>query len=120
MQSQLDKELGNVKKDITKLENNIKSIEKDLLDAGEVSAKLAELEDRSRRNNLRIHSVRETPNETWKTCEEKIQEVLKNDLGFATEVEIDRCHQVEYCNQSGQHQGRPRTIICRFNKSKDK
>ena len=43
MQSQLDKELGNVKKDITKLENNIKSIEKDLLDADGVSAKLVEL-----------------------------------------------------------------------------
>ena len=38
-QSQLDEELGNVKKDITKLENNIKSIEKDLLDPDDVSAK---------------------------------------------------------------------------------
>ena len=47
MQGQLDKELGNVKKDITKLENNIKSIEKDLLDPDDVSAKLVELEDRS-------------------------------------------------------------------------
>ena len=57
MQSQLDKELGNVKKDITKLENNIKSIEKDLLDPDDVSAKLIELEDRSRRNNLRIDGL---------------------------------------------------------------
>ena len=39
MQSQLDKELGSVKKDITKLENNIKSIEKYLLDPDDVSAK---------------------------------------------------------------------------------
>ena len=30
--SQRNKELGSVKKDITKLENNIKSIDKDLLD----------------------------------------------------------------------------------------
>ena len=64
MQSQLDKELGNVKKDITKLENNIKSIEKDLLDPDDVSAKLVELEDRSQRNNLRIDGFQETPNET--------------------------------------------------------
>ena len=56
-QSQLDEELGNVKKDITKLENNIKSIEKDLLDPDDVSAKLIELEDRSRRNNLRIDGL---------------------------------------------------------------
>ena len=103
MQSQLDEELGNVKKDITKLENNIKWIEKDLLDADDVSAKLAELEDRSRRNNLRMNGLGETPNETWKTCEEKIQEVLNNNVGFATEVEIDRCHRVKSRNQSGQH-----------------
>ena len=78
------------------------------------------LQNRSRRNNLRIDGLQETPNETWKTCEEKVQEILKNNLGFATEVEIDRCHRVKSRNQSGQHQGRPRTIICRFNKFKDK
>ena len=120
MQSQLDEELGSVKKDITKLENNIKSLEKDLLNPDDVSAKLVELEDRSRRNNLRIDGLRETPNETWKTCEEKVQEILKNNLGFATEVEIDRCHRVKPRNQSGQYQGPPCPIICRFNKFKDK
>ena len=43
-----------------------------------------------------------------------------NNLGFATEVEINRCHRFKCRNQSGQHQGRPRTVICRFNKFKDK
>ena len=56
-QSRLDEELANVKKDITKLENNIESIEKDLLDPDDVSAKVIELEDRSRRNNLRIDGL---------------------------------------------------------------
>ena len=119
-QSQLDEELGSVKKGITKLESNIKSIEKDLLDPDDVTAKLFELEDRSSRNNLRIDGLQETPNETWKTCEEKVQEILKNNLGFAAEVEIDRCHRFKSRNQSGQHQRRPLTIICRFNKFKDK
>ena len=120
MQSQLDEELGNVKKDITKLENNIKSIEKDFLDPDDVSAKWVELEDMSWRNNLQVDCFWETPNETWKTCEEKVQEVLKNNLGFAAEMKIDRCHWVKSCNQSGQHQGHPCTIICRLNKFKDK
>ena len=97
-QSQLDEELGSVKKDIPKLENNIKSIEKDLLDPDEVSPKLVELEDKSRRSNLQIDSLQETPNETWKSCEEKVQEILKNNLGFATEVQIDRCHRVKSRN----------------------
>ena len=119
-QSQLDEELGSVEKDITKLENNIKSIEKDLLDPDDVNAKLVELEDTSRRNNLRNDSLQESPNETWKTCEEKVQEILNNNLGFAAEVDIDRCHRVKSRNQSGQHQGRPQTIICRYDKFKDK
>ena len=51
-QHQFDEELGRVKKDITKLENNIKSIENFLLDPDKFSAELAQLEDRSRRNNL--------------------------------------------------------------------
>ena len=97
-QSQLDEELGSVKKDIPKLENNIKSIEKDILDPDEVSPKLVELEDTSRRSNLQIDNLQETPNETWKTCEEKVQEILKNNLGFATEVQIDRCHRVKSRN----------------------
>ena len=58
--SQLGEELGSVKKDITKLENNIKSIEKDLLDRDDVTVKLVELEDRTRR----IDGLQETPNET--------------------------------------------------------
>ena len=106
-QSQLDKKLGSIKKDIAKLENNIKSIEKDLLDPGDVSAKLVELEDRSRGNNLRINNLQETPNETRKACEEKVQETLKNNLGFTKEVEINRCHRVKSRNQSGQHQDVP-------------
>ena len=56
-QSQLDGELGSLKKDIIKLENNIKSMERDLLDPYEVSAKLVELENKSPRSNLRIDSL---------------------------------------------------------------
>ena len=35
-------------------------------------------------------------------------------------MKIDRCHSVNSRNQSGQHPGRPRTVICRFNNFKDK
>ena len=59
MQIQLDEELGKVKKDITKLENNIKSIGRDLLEPDEVSVKSVELEDSSRRNNLQKDGLQE-------------------------------------------------------------
>ena len=40
-----------------------------MLNANELSAKLIELDDRSRRNNLRIDGIKEEPNETWEACE---------------------------------------------------
>ena len=46
-------------------------MEDDLLNADEVSTKLVELEDRSRRNNLRIDGTKEEPNKTWEACEKK-------------------------------------------------
>ena len=52
-----DEELFQVKKEIKNLKTEVKAIEDDLLNADEASAKLIELEDRSRRNNLRIDRI---------------------------------------------------------------
>ena len=41
-----------------------------------VEQKLIDLEDRSRRNNLKVDGTVETPRETWENCKEKLQEVL--------------------------------------------
>ena len=49
--------------------------------------------------NLKI-GLEET-NETWKTFDEELQEILKKTLGFTTEVEIDGCHRFKSPNQSG-------------------
>ena len=70
-QKKIDEELFQVKKEIKNLKPEFKAIENDLLNADEVSAKLIKLEDRSRRNNLRIDVIKEEPNETWQACEKK-------------------------------------------------
>ena len=86
-----------------------------LLDPNEVSKKLMELEDRSRRNNLHLDSLTEDHNETWDECERKVQNVLLNKLNIEGNIEIDRCHRL------GKRRGsRPRTIVCRFLPVKDK
>ena len=72
-QKKIDEELFQVKKEIKNLKTEVKAIEDDLLNADEVSAKLVELEDRSRRNNLRIDGIKEEPNKTWEACEKKSQ-----------------------------------------------
>ena len=115
-QDQSEGEINNIKEKIKHLETSIKGIKDDLLDPNDVSAKLIELENISRRNNLRIDGIEETPNETWEDCEIKIQELIKNKLKINEHIEIDRCHRLS----EKKSQNRPRTIICRIVKFKEK
>ncbi|XP_065645816.1 uncharacterized protein LOC136076270 [Hydra vulgaris] len=83
-----------------------------------VKDKLAELEDRSRRNNLRFTGIEEDENETWELSEEKIQNVLKTKLGFKSNVEIERAHRTGKKSSDGKKYNR--TIIVKFLNYKDK
>ena len=114
-QGKLDEELPIVKNDISKIKSDMQVLEDDLLDPNEVSKKLTELKDRSRRNNLRFDGLTEDPYETWDDCERKVQDVLLNKLNIEGNIEIDRCHRF------GKRRGScPRTIVCRFLRFKDK
>ena len=117
-QYQLEGEINNIKENTKHLETSIKGIEDGLLDPNDVSSKLIELEDRSRwnRNNLCIDGTVETLNKTWEECDIKIQELMKNKLKINEHIEIDRCHRLS----KKKNQNRPRTIICRITKFKEK
>ena len=120
-QKEIDEKLFQVKKEIKNLKTEVKAIEDDLLKADEVSAKLVELEDRSRRNNLRIDGIKEEPNETWETCEKKIQDIIADKMGIESDVEIDRCYRIgPRKTKTGQNRDRPRTVACRLNRFNDK
>ena len=58
-------DISDIKKELKKLDKNMKEVEDVLLDPHYVSSKLIELEDRSRRNNFWIDEIEEIPNETW-------------------------------------------------------
>ena len=116
-QEQLDEELAKLKNDVGKIQTDMKYIEDDLLDPEYVMEKLIELEDRSRRNNLRIDGVEETPNETWDICEGKVQDIVVNKLGITAEIEFDRCHRT---GKFKKNQAKPRTIVCRLLRFKNK
>ena len=90
-------------------------LEDHLLDPSEMSKKLTELKDRSRRNNVRFDVLTEDPNETWDHCERKVQDVLLNKLNIEGNIEINQCHCFGKCRGSC-----PRTIVCRFIRFKDK
>ena len=61
--------------------------------------------------------MEETPNETWDICEGKVQDIVKNKLGIIAEIEFDRCHRT---GKFKKNQAKPRTIVCRLLRFKDK
>ena len=75
--------------------------------------KVVELEDRSRRNNLRIDGITEKENETWDECEQEVQSLIKDKLGIAEKIVIERAHRIKKKGNS-ENSGKPRTIVCRF------
>ena len=79
-----------------------------------------ELEDRSRRNSIRIDGIEEEQYETWNRCEEKVQKLIKEKLGIEGEVAIDRCHRIKKTQSNNERNSFPRTIICRLLCFKDK
>ena len=92
-------------------------MDEDLLDLDFVTEKLLELKEWLRQNNLRINGVEETPNETWDISKEKVQSIIKEKLGITAEIELDRCHRT---GKFKINQSKPRTIVCRFLRFKDK
>ena len=54
------------------------------------SEKLIDMEDRSRRNNLRIDGLVENEKETWEETEIKVKNLFRDKLEITEEVEIDR------------------------------
>ena len=77
----------------------------------ETDAKLIDLEDRSRQNNLRFEEIKEHENESWEDCEKKIYDLLENKL----EIAIARAHRTGKKNKN-----RLRPIVAQFSFYKDK
>ena len=88
------------------------------LDPAFIEGKLIDLEDRSRRNNLRVDDIKEKPNETWEGCKKELDMPFKESMSTEEEVVIERAHRVKIDkNKKG---NTPRTIVCRILNHKDK
>nr|XP_047135727.1 uncharacterized protein LOC124812760 [Hydra vulgaris] len=81
--------------------------------------KLAEIEDRSRRNNLRISGIEESVDESWDDCESKVRELIKKKLDLQGEFIIERAHRVGK-NDKDNTIKKCRTIVVKFLNFKDK
>ena len=109
---------------IQKLEENINLMEKELHIIQtttpswviETDAKLIDLQDHSRRNNLRCEGIKQPENKSWEDCENKIYDLLENKLEMAIEnVAIERAHRTRKKNKN-----RSQPIVAQFSFYKDK
>ena len=114
-QNKFDEELAIVKNNIKKVKSDMKKITEDLLDSDKVSSNLIELEDRPRKNNLRIDGIAEHQNESLHECQEKVLKIIKGKPEIQDPTEIDSCHRMGKLKRNY-----PRTIIFKLNKFKDK
>ena len=69
--------------------------------SGLIREKIRDLEDRSRRNNLRIDGVKETERESWEDTEVKIQNIFTNQLGVQRQINIEGASNWKSTNRRG-------------------
>ena len=78
---------------------------------------LIDLEDRSRRNNLRVYGISNSKYETWEKCEEKVDEVFREKLGLEN-IHIERADRVK--RRKKDKSIKTRTIVCKLVSFKEK
>ena len=101
------------------LEDKIQDILDYQIDPDHIQYKSTELEDISRRNNLRIDAIEEEEGETREIYEAKVTKVFKEKLGIEKEIIIERAHRTKR-NYKDKDKKRPRTIVLRLANFKDK
>ena len=79
------------------------------IDPEYINNKLIDLEDKSRRNNLRIYGITETNDESWEKCEEHADQVFSQKIGLKN-IRIERAHHVK--RKKGDKSKKPTSIVC--------
>ena len=105
-----------LKEELTNLRSDLK--EKD----GYLKNQLRILEDRSRRNNIRVEGIPGSENGRWDVTEEKLGKVIKNELDIENVV-IERAHRVKRNNENNENNNqtrKPPTVAAKLLHFKDK
>ena len=74
------------------LEEKVEKIYDCQIDQDKVEKKLTDLENCSRRNNLRIDGVTEENGESWDNCEQKVKETFMDKLELENNIIVERAH----------------------------
>ena len=91
----LEEKVQNIKEKAEHLDERIREIYEWQLDPEYVHNKLVELEDRSRRNNLRIDGIKEEVGESWEDCEAEVEKLFREKLDIEDKIIIERAHRTK-------------------------
>ena len=80
----------------------------------DLKQRVDDLEDRSRRNNLKITGLPEEHSETWEQSATKVLKLIKEKCKVTGKIEIERAHRI------GKKSNRPRPIIVKFLRYQDR
>ena len=111
-EAELSEQINEIKTKEKEKSENIEEIHKK--ETQELKEKLRDMEDWSRRNNLRIDGIVEDYDETWEVTEKKVQSMFINNLNL-DDIKIERPHRMG----RGQD-GKIRTVIIKLLSYKDK
>ena len=108
-------------KENKKLKEELKNLRSDLNEKDDfLKNKLRILEDSSRRNNIRIEGIPGSENEGWEVTEEKLRNVIKEELGIES-VDFERSHRVKRnADNNDDMNSKPPTIVAKLLHYKDK
>ena len=111
----LEEKAAKAEKKVEKLQEQINELRNYQVDPERLEfteTKIVKLEERPRRNNLRIDGITEKENETWDECMQEIQSLIEDKLGIAENIVIERVHRIKKGNN--ENPGKSRTIVRRF------
>ena len=91
----LEEKVAKAEKKVEKLQEQINELWDYQVDPERLELterKTVDLEDKSRRNNLLIDGISEKENESRDECEQEVQSLIKDKLGIAENILIERAH----------------------------
>ena len=112
-----------LKKDVDKMYEEINSPNANITSTAandqnikEIKDKLIDIENRSRRNNIRVEGVKEGDKEDWETSKRKLKKLLNDNLGLDAEnITIERAHRT-----GKKINGKERVIVAKLLNYEDK
>ena len=91
----LEKEFQKCQEKAEHLDERIREIYEWQLDPEYVHNKLVDLQDRSRRNNLRIDGIQEKVRESQEDCETEAEKLFREKLEIEDKIIIERAHRAK-------------------------